>query len=151
MPDIMHIKSTEVQSSTILPQIDQHMKHKVTPETHISVAICMGVYFIIWWLVVDRFTSFQKKITCPVLVLTGKHAGSDTTMSLFFAINIQLLMTGQDNQCVFRGYLLGCHIWIYFITVYLLSVWLVATHRNHNKRELFFTLNGAKLYLRKSI
>lgn len=46
---------------------------------------------------------------------TGKHTEGNT--SLFFAINIQLPMTGQDNQCVFRGYQRGCHIWIYFIRV----------------------------------
>lgn len=46
---------------------------------------------------------------------------------LFPAINIQLPMTGQDNQCVFRGYQEGCHIWICFIGVYLLSFSLVAT------------------------
>lgn len=64
----------------------------------------------------------KRPLTC---IQSGKHAGGNT--SLFFAINIQLLMTGQDNQRVFRGYRGGCHIWIYFIWVYLLSVWLVAT------------------------
>lgn len=54
-----------------------------------------------------------EKITCLPLVLASKHAGGDSAMSLFFVINIHLLMTGSDNRCVSWGYLLGCHIRIF--------------------------------------
>lgn len=43
---------------------------------------------------------YPEKITCLPLVLASKHAGGDAAMSLFFVINIHLLMTGSDNRCV---------------------------------------------------